>query len=361
MATNPSDSPTSDQTAEPGGPGSSNAQDTVSALSTDELSRPSAVVSSRLARSFAGKTDYEGEQALDAAIEEAKRALPQTPGAYKATGKTTVLAVLLMLIGTPIVLVALLGICGALCWGWVQLHPVLPSDPSYGGSRIAGLLSLFLNLILVVLMVAVPMFSFGLLSKWTKNRNPILPAILAGIVDFVVAVALFVPVWKGETLAPTHLTFLFIPIRWVLIAIGGILAPLLGAAVVHGKVSGQKFCEETGCFLKKFGEAKLPFDFGENVLALLQRGQYAAALRLPRIPQAQEKLKHWAAISLWWKQGAATAFLELNVRFCGKFKSRNKPTTQEAKEKNKEWLAFSVQIDRARAEILAQDFLRGAQ
>ena len=328
---------------------------TIEQIPTEELSRPSCCVSSRAGRAFVGRMDYEGEKALDAAPQEAERALPKLSSAYKPTGKTTVTAALLMLVATPLVLLVLIGICGALCWGWLALVSHFSTDQSYSQSRLLGLLSLLLDLALVVLMVVIPMGCFGALSKWFKNRNPVLPAVLTGIVDLIVAIVLFVPIWKGETLAPTHLTFLFIPVRWVLIGIGGVIVPLAGAAVVHGKVSEQKFCEESGCYLKRFREIFIPFDSAENALALLRRGEYLAALRLPKLGDAEHKGKHWARISLWWQEQAATAFLEMELRFRGKSKSQKKLTTEESKDRTKEWLGFSVQLDRGQAELLAQE------
>jgi len=92
---------------------------------------------------------------------------------------------------------------------------------------------------------------------------------LTGAIDLLVAVVLFVPIWKGETLAPTHLTFLFIPVRWVLILVGGLIVPLVGAAAAHG------------------------------ALALLRRGEYVLAGRLPPVGEKEARQKHWAEITLW--------------------------------------------------------------
>src|SRR5262249_45249169 len=54
-----------------------NARKTIESLSSAELSQASCCVSSRLGRSFAGRTEYEVEKELDSAIAEAQRALPQ--------------------------------------------------------------------------------------------------------------------------------------------------------------------------------------------------------------------------------------------------------------------------------------------
>jgi len=48
-------------------------------LSTEELLRPSCRLSERLGRSFLGRAEYDSEKELDAGLEEAKRALPETP------------------------------------------------------------------------------------------------------------------------------------------------------------------------------------------------------------------------------------------------------------------------------------------
>jgi len=350
MASDISSNPTGAFAAQHAEQNEENDKKLIESLSAEELGRSS--LSNRLKRSFVGQTQFDSEKALDAAIAEARRALPETPSAYKPTGKTTVAATVLMLVTAPVVLVLLLAVCIGLCVG---LETLLShwNDSDYSQKRLDGLLSLALDFVLVVLMVALPMVCFGTLSKWFKNRKPIIPAVLTGVIDLIVAVVIFVPIWKGETIAPTHLTFLFIPIRWVLIVVGGAVVPILGAAVVHGHVAGQKFCEETGRYLRRMRQRKLGFDFGENALALLQRGEYVAATRLPQAEPEALKQKHWAAISLWGHEQATTAFLELDVRFRGKSKSPKKLTVEETKDKTKEWLAFSAQLSRSQAESLS--------
>ena len=88
-----------------------NARHTIEALSSEELGRASCCVSSRVGRGFTGRTQFDSEKPLDAAIAEAQRALPETPSAYKPTGKTTVAATVLMLVTAPLVLLLLLALC----------------------------------------------------------------------------------------------------------------------------------------------------------------------------------------------------------------------------------------------------------
>jgi hypothetical protein len=327
-------------------------------LSSEDLGRAACCASTRVGRGFTGRTQYESEKALDAALVEARRALPEAPSAYKPTGRTTVAATVLMVAAAPLVLLLLLALCVALCWGFDSLVSHWTRDGSYSERRGMGVVSLFLDLVLVVVMVALPMVCFGALSKWFKNRKPLIPAVLTGLIDLCVAITLFAPIWKGETLAPTHLTFLFIPVRWLLIGVGGLVVPVLGALAVYGQVAGQKFCEETGRYLRRMRQVKLSFDFGENALELLRRGEYVAATRLPAAEPEALKQKHWSALSLWGHEQAATAFLELDMRFHGKSKPQKKLTLEEAKDKSKEWLAFSAQLTRSQAESLL-DSMRG--
>lgn len=354
MATEPLNSTTPASTVPVALPAEENKGRVLAELSTEELLQPQCQVSKRLGRAFLGAGQYESEKALGTALEEALKALPEVPSAYKPTGETTVAATLLMLLVSPVVLLALAAVCGGICLGWAYLEGLASPEPLSSTSRLLGIASLAVNLGLVVLMVVIPSFCFGALSKWFKNRNPVLPAVLAGLIELVVAVGLFFPIWKGETLAPTHLTFVFIPIRWVLIAIGGLLVPLVGALAVHAKVASQKFCEQSGCCLRRMRRVKLAFDWAENALALLQRREYIRAVRVPKAELAEVEQKHWAELSLWWAPQAATAFLELEMRFHGKTQPKVLGSGQ-VKDKTKEWLAFSVQLDQLQAGALAQE------
>jgi hypothetical protein len=203
-------------------------------------------------------------------------------------------------------------------------------------------------------MTVIPLMSFGFLSKLTKNRNPLLPAILTGMVNVVLAVALFFPVWHGETLAPTHITFFFIPVRWVLMLIGGVLAPIIGVVVVYDAVSNQKFCESSGRYLKKFRQTGVSMDYAENALALLNRGEYVRSAHLPQATPEQLKAKHVAEITLWWHEQARIAFLELEIKFHGKLAAPVAGKRQDFK-KEKTWLAYSTELDSGHAEVLARE------
>jgi hypothetical protein len=237
------------------------------------------------------------------------------------------LAATLMVAAAPLMLALMTVICGGLCWGEIMLGTKFDLSPS-----IMGKLDIFLDLILVILMTVIPLKCYEVLSKLCKNRNPVIPAVLTGMVDFVLAVILFVPIWHGETLAPTHVTLLFIPIRWVLILIGGVLAPFIGVLAVHHTVSSQKFCEASGLYLKKLRHVGVSLDYAENALALLNRGDFLRAARLPKASTDQLKAGHFAKISLWWREQAKTAFLEMEIQFHGWCAAQKTPKRDEFKK-----------------------------
>jgi hypothetical protein len=318
-------------------------------LSAAELSSSSCRVSERLGRRFSAGMEHESREVLNAAVDEAEKVFPVAVDAYKPSGRTTVLAVILMVGAAPLLLALMTAICGGLCWGMIILGTKFELTPS-----IMGKLDIFLDLILVILMTVIPLKCYEVVSKLSKNRNPVIPATLTGVVDFILAVILFVPIWHGETLAPTHVTFLFIPIRWLLILIGGVLAPFIGVLGVHHTVSSQKFCEESGLFLKKLRPAVVSLDYAENALALLNRGEFVRAARLPKASAEQLKAKHFAEISLWRRDQAKTAFLEMEIRFHGRL-AASKTSKRNEFKKEKNWRAFSVELSRDQAEILAPE------
>jgi len=136
--------------------------------------------------------------------------------------------------------------------------------------------------------------------------------------------------------------------------IGGALVPFIGAIVVHGTVSGQKFCEASGVYLKKSRKVAVSLDYAENALALLGRGEFVRGACLPAASEEQSKSKHIAEISLWWHEQARVAFLEMEILFHGQLAGQTASKREESK-KQKNWRAFSVELDSTHAEALARE------
>src|SRR5436190_13901978 len=205
-------------------------------MSPDELVQRSGSISVQANRAFARRTEHESAEQLEAALKEADRALPTVASVYKPSGRTTVSATLFILLSAPVIFLLLVVLCGGLSWACVNLELMLSSEALAGNSRINGIFSLFIDLILMVLIVVVPVGCYGPLSRWFKNRNPVLPAFLTGVITFTASIVIFAPIWKGESIAPIHLSFALIPIRWILIVIGCIFVPLISALVVATQI-----------------------------------------------------------------------------------------------------------------------------
>jgi hypothetical protein len=321
-------------------------------LTLEELVSPDFCLSRSRDRAFFQQREYASAEEYDRSLAAAKSAFPPVTTAYNASGKTNPLAVIVLLVATPILFGIILYISWLLCFGYNQMDGNLTA--SRGVNRFLGLVGIGLDILLVLMMSIAPFLAFTGLSRLTKNRNPWLPSILAGISSTAIAILLFLPIWNGETLAPTDLTIIFIPIRWLLIAIGGILAPLFSAFIVFSGVADLKFCEQSNVFLKEFRVLALDFDFGENALEILRRGEYEAIAKLPKANDGRYP-EHAAHTILWWDESAKTAFLELTMKFQGKFHDG-----KEITEKKEEWLVFSTLLDRDRAQSIDQSFLTAA-
>ncbi len=327
-------------------------QQDVDQLTLEELVSPDFCISRSYDRDFFQQREYASAEACDLAVAAAKTAIPVTTSAYNSSGKTNPIAVIVLLVATPILFGIVLYISWLLCTVYSSIDGARnTTDPSFRVSQVLGVIAIVLDIILVAIMSFVPFLAFTSLSRLTKNRNPWLPSILTGISSAAIAMLLFFPIWNGETLAPTDLTIIFIPIRWLLIAIGGILAPLFAAFIVFSGIEDLKFCEQSKVFLKEFRVLDLDFDFGENTLEILRRGEYETVAKLPKANDGRYP-GHAAHTILWWDESAKTAFLELTMKFQGKFHDG-----KELTEKKEEWLAFSALLDRDRAQSISQSFL----
>jgi hypothetical protein len=320
-------------------------------LTLEELISPDFCLSRSHDRAFFQQREYASAEEYDRSLAAAKTALPPATTAYNASGKTNPLAAIVLLVATPILFGIILYISGLLCIWYSEMDGNLNTTDSHGVNRFLGLVGIILDLLLVAMMSIAPFLAFTSLSKLTKNRNPWLPSILTGISSAAIAILLFLPIWNGETFAPTDLTLIFIPIRWVLIPIGGILAPLFSAAIVFSGVADLKFCEQSNVFLKEFRVLALDFDFGENALEILRRGEYETVAKLPKANDGRYP-EHAAHTILWWDESAKTAFLELTMKFQGKFHDG-----KEITEKKEEWLVFSALLERDRAQSIDRSFL----
>ncbi len=320
----------------------------LAAMSVSDLLKPDNSLSVRQHRLFAGRTETDITTTASQEIEAAKAVLPEVTSAYVPSGRTTFLAVTSMLLACPFLLVVLLLVCGGLCYGYELLGEKIAQAGGNKGPQLLGLLGIVLDFVIMFLLCWIPLVVFGGLSKLFKNRNPTIAAVLVGLTTLLAAIVLFAPLFDGHSVAPSDITFLFIPMKWVIIAVGGLLSPLIAAIVVSTKISGQKFCEVEKVYLKPT-TYHIPFDFAENAAELLRRNELVSLARLPRA--TAKKPKHAVRITLWSHELAHTSFLELEACYAVLEPKGNQP----AEAKTESWLFFSQSLNSSAAHEIRKD------
>lgn len=318
------------------------------AMSANDLLKPDNSLSVLQQRLFAGRTETDIVETASQEIEAAKAVLPEVPSAYVPSGRTTFLAVTSMLLACPVLLIVLLVVCGGLCFGYELLGEKIAEAGGNKGPQLLGLLGIVLNFVIMFLLCWIPKVVFGGLSRLFKNRNPTIAAVLVGMTTLLAAVLLFAPLFGGHSVAPSDITFLFIPMKWVIILVGGLLSPLFAALAVANKISSQKFCEVDNVYLKPTTYF-VPFDFAENALELLKRNELGALARLPRA--TANKPKHAVRVTLWSHEVASTSILELEACYAAREPKGNQP----AEAKTESWLFFSQCVDSTTAHEMRKD------
>lgn len=315
----------------------------LAAMSVNDLLQADNSVSVLQHRLFAGRTEIDITATASQEIEAAKSVLPEVKSAYVPSGRTTVLAVISMLLACPFLLVVLLLVCGGLCVAYDALGAKIAEAGGNKGPQLLGLIGIFLDFGIMFLLCWIPKVVFAGLSRFFKNRNPTIAAVLVGLTTLLAAVLLFAPWLDGQSVAPSDITFLFIPMKWVIIVVGGLLSPLIAAIAVSTKISSQKFCEVEKVYLKPTTYF-IPFDFGENALELLRRNELVSLARLPRATAS--KPKHAVRITAWSHERASTSFLELEACYAVREPKGNQP----AEAKTESWLFFSQRMDSLAAQ-----------
>jgi len=320
----------------------------VAAMSVNDLLKPDNSLSVLQNRQFAGRTETDITATASQEIQAAKEVLPEVKNAYVPSGRTTVLAVVSMILACPVLLVILLLVCGGLCLGYELLGAKIMEAGADKGPQLLGLIGIVLDFGIMFLLCWIPKVVFGGLSRFFKNRNPTLAAVLVGLTTLLAAVLLFAPLIDGQSVAPSDIVFLFIPMKWVIIVVGGLLSPLFAAFAVSTKISSQRFCEVDNVYLNPTSWF-VPFDFAENALELLRRNELAALSRLPRV--TTKKPKHAVRITLWSHEVASTAILDLEACYA----VREPKGQQPAEAKTETWFFYSESVDPSTAHEIRQD------
>ena len=198
---------------------------------------------------------------------------------YMPSGETPPASIALLI---PLSLLVA-GVCYAVARPICLLFYELVGDSGGGGGtafnrwnegRWIALGIIVVNGIVLTVIAYATIFSFKLVAYLTKLRNPKIGKRFAFFSVFVVCAVLYLPLFGGHSLAPTDITILFIPVRWVLMILGCLVVPLIVSYAVEDELLEMKFCEKTGYFLKKVAHVTLTWEQGKCLIQVLQDKQY---------------------------------------------------------------------------------------
>ena len=281
---------------------------------------------------------FASAEVMESAFTRLKQTIPEIPSAYNASWKTTVSAILVMVACTIPIGLILLAITGGLSLAYDYAWSLISSDQN-SVQRLFGLLAFLVDGVILIAMGWLPVVFFKRLSIISKNRNALLASLLAGVISCAVSAVLFLPIFDGQTLAPTDLEFIVIPVQWVLIPLGLLLAPLISVAMVYDAVGNLKFCEEARVFLKPTRNITMCFDAAGGVLPLLRNGNLAAACAM-----SPEPAKHGARLEVLGHPKTALQYVEMFLVFDGKAGDKTKSET---------WRVFSEKTSPAATGVTA--------
>lgn len=318
-------------------------------------------LSARLERPYFSRVSYDTLDEAKANLAAAKKNLPKIESAYEASGKMPFKAGCGLLAVTPFILLLMLGCSLAVVLGEAYAEetlisgflnligvPLEYSDRVYDSDAgwLFAIASIIVDIIVAGIILVVPGWLYNAVSKRLKNRNTFWPAMLTLVVAFITAIVFFWPIWDGLSLAPVEIIFLFIPLKWIFIIVGGGIIPLLAPLFTAANIGEQKFCEISEVYLKMMESKRFSFDWAEDALALLTAQDYAQLKQIPGSDIGNPS----ANLTLWGHEKAETAYLELTASFLGKATVRNKEGKMEEKSVSESWLIFSKKLDRAEAE-----------
>ena len=303
---------------------------------------------------------YETKDAAAASLAATKQKIATVEDVYKPSGKVPWAGKLGLLFVTPVALVLtmVLGVLPTLGYRWL-INAIAPMGlPTGRVGMQAGLVMAIVVLVVLgvtaALLVVVPTFCLAGVGKLTKCRNAFWPTLLALLTVLPACVVLFWPglLLIGTTLAPTGLTFLFIPVKWPLILIGLIGVPLVTASATYGAVRGRKFCEKSNVFLKPMRTVFFPLKDLPQVEQALDASDFVTLRRL----MIDANQGHTTRVQLWWHPKAETAYLQMDASFRGKYyKIDNKEGKQEAKYVQEEWLVRSQELTSSDAQRFLEE------
>lgn len=297
---------------------------------------------------------YETKQDVDRGLATLKQAYPAVKSAYQPSGKSTFAARIAMIVALPVVFAITAGLCFLLLYAAAWLtRGVAGMDVTFEFQRWwnysrLGLVLFLVDTLIVLALMVVPPWLYTRIGRLFKNRSEGLPTLLTALTSVPLAILFFWPIWSGFSLAPTELSFLSVSIKWVII-IGAILLSAVSIPFAVYMVSRQKFCEETGVFLKPIRRSYVDFHSLGWTLKSLSQKAFQQLKDLPALSKKERKKKTYIDLILWGHDAAQTAYMELSLVF------NEVPVKNAADRKKESWLVFSEKLDKSEMEDVCRE------
>ena len=195
---------------------------------------------------------------------------------------------------------------------------------------------------IAVVNVMLPSVLTLLVSQWTKNRNVVVACGFAAIEAFVLSMLFFWP-WldDGSTFAPTNFAFMgILPITWVFIFIGALVAPIVSIFTTVKGLNRQKFCEDSQKYLQESFKVIAPLEWVDDVILSCMSKQYA---NLSQIVPDEARKAHVSCV-LYSHAEAQKGFLEVEVVFASTYDALDARNQEKVENVKNEWLMFSVEL-----------------
>ena len=295
---------------------------------------------------------YSSEEHYKLAVQSLQERYGQPDSAYTPSGKYTVTSLLGLISSAPFVF-ALSGFVGMVLVWLSEQFDVLLIDwfgienfiKLYEGptGEFLSLVAIGAALGIAVVNVMLPSALTLLVGQWTKNRNVVVACGFAAVESFILSMFFFWP-WLDDgatSLAPTDFYLMgILPIRWIYVFIGALVAPLVSIFTTVKGLNSQKFCEDSLKYLEESFKLIAPIEWVDDVVLSCMSEQYRNLSQI--VPD--EASKAHASCVLHSHSEAQRGFLEVEVVFAGTYDTLDARNQEKVEDSKDEWLMFSVEL-----------------
>ena len=322
---------------------------------------PDCSFASRYEQMYLAGTHFSSEEHYKLAVQTLQERYGQPDSAYTPSGKFTMASLFGLGMSVPVVF-GVTGLLGfILVWltkqfdllliDWLGVEDFIKLYDSPIGEFLS-LVDIGAALGIAAVNVMLPSALTLLVGQWTKNRNVVVACGFAAVESFVLSMFFFWP-WldDGSTMAPTNFNLMgILPITWVFIFIGALVAPLVSIFTTVKGLNSQKFCEDSQKYLEESFKLIAAIEWVDDVVLSCMTKQYRNLSQI--VPD--EASKAHASCVLHSHSEAQRGFLEVEVVFAGTYDTLDARNQEKVEDSKDEWLMFSVELSAEECEQFLQ-------